>query len=651
MRNIQTGLRSVFLTDMFHEFNLTGRVKLLLSLPPIFGIAFTRALTPVLLACAVTKFTDSPDTLSSPFRLFQNTPFSLLNKFGLGELGNASPQTLLIIWAVLRSSEPVFKEINNLIIADLQVDFINRLAGDNFIKKLHTVEMRHLDETYKPGETAQLMTRSTEQISSLMSKTLNQFWPLIATVALASTTLNVDVSSDFMGAMIGFVVLYSVLRYYISTREVLITNKTQEKNKIFSTALREDLTNMSTIRAYNRSGLHARHEVYLFEQFTNQIRRCDAEPALWKLFSSVLFVGANVGALYWLNPNNADQLDETIIVINYLSMLRFALDDLCSNITGMRLAIEGIDKMKQLATLSDERLSPDYCNRLLRGNTGLPSVSIDNPLLNAIVVSGSPPIIEFRNVNYSVDIPGGTKTILNNVSFSIMRGESCALVGDSGSGKSTALRLMCGYYKPTSGSILVNGRDIHSGGVYIDHLRRMISLVQDNQVFFCAEAETRLAYNILYGDFSESELDVIRRVGVLTPAQRTLFARKRENLLLGATSEELGKPSDGEKQKISIARGWQAKPIMILDEPTSALDPRAESDIITKFNNLRWVGARDTMQAVVVVAHRLGTIRRCDKVLFFSRAQITESGKHEALVARAGAYNASYEAQVNGPSL
>ncbi len=213
-----------------------------------------------------------------------------------------------------------------------------------------------------------------------------------------------------------------------------------------------------------------------------------------------------------------------------------------------------------------------------------------------------------------------SRDILRDVSLRVPAGTSCALVGTSGSGKSTILRLLYRFYDPMSGSVKIDGHDVRE--IKLDSLRQAIGVVPQDLVLFNDTVE----YNIRYGrlDATEEEVRQAARHAAIHD-QIEAFPQGYDTLV----GERGLKLSGGEKQRIALARAFLKQPsIALLDEPTSALDSGTEKAVLGALFDLA------EGRTCIVVAHRLSTAARCDQIVVLDEGRVVESGTHAELVAR-----------------
>jgi subfamily B ATP-binding cassette protein MsbA len=219
----------------------------------------------------------------------------------------------------------------------------------------------------------------------------------------------------------------------------------------------------------------------------------------------------------------------------------------------------------------------------------------------------------------------GTRPALERVSLEIRPGETVALVGPSGSGKSSLIHLLARFYHPQSGRITLDGHDLES--LTLESLRRQLSLVSQNVVLF----NDTVAANIAYGrGESAAEADIVRAAEA---AHAMEFIGQLPQGLATPIGENGAKLSGSQRQRIAIARAiLKDAPILMLDEATSALDTESERAVQAALEGL--MRGRTT----IVVAHRLSTIERCDRIVVLAEGRIVESGSHSELLQRAGMY-------------
>jgi ABC-type multidrug transport system fused ATPase/permease subunit len=243
----------------------------------------------------------------------------------------------------------------------------------------------------------------------------------------------------------------------------------------------------------------------------------------------------------------------------------------------------------------------------------------------------TPPIegnVRFENVEFAYETD---KPVLHGISFEAEKGTVTALVGSSGSGKSTVISLICAFHTPTSGEIRVDGIDLAS--VDLNTFRSQLGVVLQDSFLF----DGTIRENVMFSrpDATEEEFLFACRT-----ARVDEFAERFPELYDTIVGERGVKLSGGQRQRLSIARALLAQPrILILDEATSSLDSESEQMIQAGLNQLM-VG-----RTTFVIAHRLSTIRRADQILVVEQGRIVERGNHAELFALGGRYYDLYTRQ------
>ena len=228
---------------------------------------------------------------------------------------------------------------------------------------------------------------------------------------------------------------------------------------------------------------------------------------------------------------------------------------------------------------------------------------------------------EFKNVDFSYT---PDKKILNNFSLKVNKGETIALVGESGAGKSTVLNMVIGFNKADSGDILIDGNKISE--IDLRSYRRNIAVVPQTSVLFSGTIRDNITYGL--PSVSQKQLD-----DTVKAANLTSFINSLPNGLDTVVGEHGGKLSGGQRQRISIARAIIRNPkVIILDEATSALDSVSEKEIQDAIDNL----TRE--RTTFIVAHRLSTIRNADKIAVMRDGHCTEYGTYEELMELKGEF-------------
>lgn len=301
----------------------------------------------------------------------------------------------------------------------------------------------------------------------------------------------------------------------------------------------------------------------------------------------------------WLHQQNLATIGEMVMFVNFATMLIGRLEQVVSFVNNLLMEAP---RLREFFDVLDT----------------VPSVH-DRP--DAIDPGRLRGLVEFNNVSFSYD---GKRPAVEDLSFTALPGDTIALVGHTGAGKSTAIALLHRAFDPQSGSITIDGMDIRS--VSLSALRRNIGVVFQEALLFSRS----IADNLRVGkpDATMDEMrDAARR------AQALDFIERGEGNFESNAGERGRMLSGGERQRLSIARALlKDPPILILDEATSALDAVTESKVHAALDEV--MKGRTTF----VIAHRLSTIRNATRILVFDKGHLVESGTFDELVARKGIF-------------
>ncbi len=238
--------------------------------------------------------------------------------------------------------------------------------------------------------------------------------------------------------------------------------------------------------------------------------------------------------------------------------------------------------------------------------------------------------VELRDVSFSYE--GAEAATLRGVTFRVPAGRMLAIVGRSGAGKTTLVNLIPRFYDVTGGAITIDGHDVRS--VTLASLRSQIGIVTQETVLF----DDTIAANIAYGRPGATPAEIAAAARAAHAHEFISALDRGYETVIGERGQRL---SGGQRQRLAIARAiLRNSPILILDEATSSLD--AESEMLVQDALLNLMLNRTSF----VIAHRLSTVRRADQIVVLEHGAIVESGTHDELLARGGAYAKLYELQL-----
>jgi subfamily B ATP-binding cassette protein MsbA len=239
--------------------------------------------------------------------------------------------------------------------------------------------------------------------------------------------------------------------------------------------------------------------------------------------------------------------------------------------------------------------------------------------------------VRFDHVSFSYGSESADARVLHDINLEVRRGEVIAIVGSSGSGKSTLVHLIPRFFDATQGRLLVDGFDVRD--VTLASLREQVGIVTQETVLFNDTVRNNIAYG--QPNVPLKEVEAAARAALAHDFIRALPAGYDE--VIGERGVRL---SGGERQRIAIARAiLKNAPILILDEATSALDSESEALVQSALHNLM------SGRTVFVIAHRLSTVRRADRIVVIENGAIADIGAHEDLMTKLGTYRRLYELQ------
>ncbi len=247
-----------------------------------------------------------------------------------------------------------------------------------------------------------------------------------------------------------------------------------------------------------------------------------------------------------------------------------------------------------------------------------------------------PPSIVFENVTFTY--PGSEKKALENVSFTLTAGESVAFVGQNGAGKTTVIKLLCRFYDPQEGRILINGRDLRD--IDLAHWHKHLGTLFQEFIRYHFTVKENIALGEEDSSTDSRVEEAARKSGAASFIET--FPDKYEQQL-GKEFTDGQELSGGQWQKLAIARAFHAAPpVLVLDEPTSAIDAEAEFEIFTNLER------QYTDKTLILVSHRFSTVRNATKIIVLDEGRLVEQGDHSALIARAGLYARLFALQAEG---
>lgn len=389
-----------------------------------------------------------------------------------------------------------------------------------------------------------------------------------------------------------------------------LAEESYEGNKLLTDTAQETLANQTIVKAY----IAEEREKSRFSKVANIIARANLRS----------------GQIAATSPPTIDIIGTSAIIVLFYFGLREinnGVMDAPQFFTFLFFLFRSYDPMRKISRQHNEiskafAAAKDVWN-ILDENEILP----EKP--NAVELTPLQNKIELKNVSFNYQ--NDEKQILKNVDLEITKGSVVALVGESGGGKSTLIKLLQRLYDPTNGEIIWDETDLRDAKIV--SLKKQIALVTQETVLF----NDTIRYNISYGkpDATEAEIAEAARIAFADD-----FIEELPNKYETIVGERGIFLSGGQRQRVAIARAVLINaPVLILDEATSALDAESERLVQKALTNLM------KNKTSVVIAHRLSTIRKADKIVVMEKGRILQSGTHQELLEKGGTYKKLYELQ------
>ncbi len=517
------------------------------------------------------------------------------------------PLSVILAYGIFRLSSLALNEFRDALFARVAQHAVRALALKVF-EHLHSLSI-HFHLSRKTGALNRFIDRGTNSVRFLLSFVAFNVVPTIIELLLVGGILWALFGFIYTAITVTTIALYVWLTFVITTWRTRIRREMNDAENDIGSRTVDSLLNFETVRYFNNETHEvARLDEALADYETAAVRTRESLSLLNVAQAGVVTAGVTLMlVLAAFDIRNGDMTVGDFVVVNtYLLQVAIPLNILGTVYREIRQAM--VD-MENLFSLVDEQ-------------TEVADATHAHPLRHQ---GGS---IEFRQVSFGYE---SERTILHNISFSIAPGTTTAIVGPTGSGKSTISRLLLRFYDPQSGNILIDGQDLldltqHS-------LRQAIGVVPQDTVLF----NDTLYYNIAYGD---PKADEDRILAAAKAAQLDDFIQRLPGGYQTVVGERGLKLSGGEKQRVAIARALLRDPgIFFFDEATSSLDSNTEREIQSNFAEI------SKGRTSLVIAHRLSTIVNADQILVLADGEITERGAHPQLLAEGGLYAQLWQEQ------
>lgn len=521
---------------------------------------------------------------------------------GLGSAGPAAamPAALLIGYGLLRLSTTVFTELREFVFVKVTQRAVRRIALEVF-GHLHSLSLRfHLER--QTGGVTRDIERGTRGVASLMGYALFSILPTFVEIALVTGILLAKYDPWFAGITLATIVVYISVTVTITEWRTHFRRSMNELDSKASTRAIDSLLNYETVKYFG-------NEAFEKHRYDEAMRRWESAAILSQTSLSALnaaqsvVIAVAVILIMWRAAAGVIAgtmtLGDLVLVNAFLVQLYIPLNFLGMVYREIKQSLADMERMFGMLRV----------HREIEDVPGAPALNLDAAA------------IRFEQVDFHYD---QRRQILHEVSFEIPAGHKVAVVGASGSGKSTIARLLFRFYDVSAGRITIDDQDVRA--VTQQSLRAAIGIVPQDTVLF----NDSIYYNIAYGSPDASRDAVIEAARLAHIHEFIMTLPDKYETAVGERGLKL---SGGEKQRVAIARALLKNPrILIFDEATSALDSKSEQAIQAELARM----ARG--RTALVIAHRLSTVVEADQILVLDHGRIVERGTHQGLLERGAVY-------------
>lgn len=475
-------------------------------------------------------------------------------------------------------------------------------------EKLQKLPIEFFD-TNSNGDIMSRLTNDIDNINTVISQSLVQL--MAGIISIVGSLIMMIILSPILTlfTMITVPLVFLLTRTIARKTKVLFKNQQVELGKL-NGHIEEIISGLEVVKAFN----HEEKALEQFREVNSKLLDVGLKAQIWSSFlmpfmnviTNIGFATVSVvGGI--LAVKNLITIGVIASFINYSRQFTRPLNDLANVFNTLQSALAGAERVFEV--LDEKEEEKDVISAK-----------------NIISIKGE---IEFKNVSFEYK---HNEPILKNINFKVKPGRSIALVGPTGAGKTTIVNLITRFYDVSKGKILLDGTDIRN--YKRDELRKIFGIVLQDAYLFSGTIKENIKYGKLNATDEEMK-DAARKANVHSFIK---YLPKGYDTVLSESGENL---SQGQRQLLTIARAVLANPyILILDEATSSVDTRTELKIQEAM--LKVMKNRTSF----IIAHRLSTIRDCDIIMVIDNGKIIESGNHEELIKKKGAYYSMYYKQI-----
>ena len=484
--------------------------------------------------------------------------------------------------------------VSNKVIMDLRQDMF---------AKLLKLPKSYFDQ-HPTGKTLSKLTFDVEQIAAAASTIWLDFIKSSLSVIILTGYLFYKNWQLSLTLLVLLPLIYFAVKLS-SNRMRSASTKVQQSMGSMTHLLDENISGSSLIKIYHAQTQESTKFNDLIKNIRQQRFKVDMTGAFNSGFVNIL-IGLSLGSVVYFSSTSLQMsAGEFLSFFTAMGMLVKPAKSLVNINKPLQIAIAAANSVFELL---DEVEEKNQGNKSLKNTKGA---------------------IKFNNVSFGYS---AESTALNNINLEIKSGETIALVGSTGSGKTTIIQLIARFYSPSKGSITIDGVDINE--LEIDSLRSQISFVDQSVRLFNDTVKGNIALGQL-NSMSDKQIKYAAEV-----ANATDFISKMDGQFNAYIGEDGTKLSGGQRQRLAIARAVaKDSPILILDEATSALDSATEKQVQAAIDEMQ----KD--RTTIIIAHRLSTIKKADRIIVLKAGNIIEQGSHQELLATEGEYAGLYNHQ------
>lgn len=506
------------------------------------------------------------------------------------------PEVLLISSIALFLAcviNPVFRYIFNKSIKECVNDIRQKMFKHMECLPVDFFEKHHSGDT---------VSRLTNDVNAIETAYGENMWDTISTALVGVSSAVSMVVLNWKLAI--FMICLSIVSTKTNFKLVLPIRKINDEIQSCKSKATEFISDMvSGFRVIKMFDLVCISDKYLNENkeiadnSMKRVKKLSELISVNHIISTCSFVGVFIIGSLMVYNNSAD-FGSVTAILSLQNGVTYALSECGQFFADLMESLAGADRVFQLLDEKKEQTRINIGGKCDEDN-----------------------MIDIKHLSFKYDTD---KKILNNVNISVKRGESVALVGESGGGKSTITKLLLGFYPIKQGEICINNKPLFS--YTLKELRNLIAYVPQDAFLF----DGTIKENIMYGNESASKEQIIKAAKMANAHDFIIEMKDGYDTCVGEKGSNL---SGGQRQRIAIARALiKDAPILLLDEATSALDTESEM-LVQKALNVLMKG-----RTSIVIAHRLSTIKKCSKIYVLESGFIKEQGNHQELLDKKGMY-------------